>query len=111
MAEGKMVIFSNPASPEQEAEYNRWYNETHLKEVTAADTMTGATRYRFAAEQIPGQDVGPWRYMAMYHLVEPGPAIADMLANAAGFTPSDAAAPGAITTAVVYEKIFEKRKD
>lgn len=111
MAEGEMVIFTNPVSPGDEAEFHRWYNDIHLKEVTAADSMTGATRYRLAATQVPGQDIGPWRYMAMYHLTDAEKAIADMLGAAAGFTRTDTSAPGSEQTAIVYEKIFEKRKD
>lgn len=111
MAEGVMVIFSNPASPEQEAEYHRWYNDVHIPEVTAPASLGGATRYKVADTQIPGQDVGAHRFMAMYQFNDVETALGDMFANPGRNTPSDASAPGSIQTAVIYEKIYERRKD
>ncbi len=111
MAKGKMVIFTAPASAEKEPEFHRWYNEVHIPEIAAAaPSISGASRYKVSATQIPGQDTGPYPFLAVYHLDDPAKGISEMLAGAAGYTPTDASGPGGIQTAVVYEQIFETNK-
>lgn len=112
MAKGKMVIFTAPASAEKEGEFNHWYNNVHIPEITAAaPKISGATRYKAADAQIPGMEAPAQPYMAMYHLDDVKEGIGQMLSGAAGYTPTDSTSPeGGIATAVVYEQIFEFNK-
>jgi hypothetical protein len=61
-----MAVFSNPASPETEAEYNRWYDEVHVKEVLDLPGVVTATRYRLAdgAHSASSEH----RYLAVYEV-------------------------------------------
>ena len=69
MPKALMVVFTNPASPQVEAEYNRWYNEKHLPDVTSVPGIVAATRYKL--DKSVG--VGPTgsatqNYLALYEL-------------------------------------------
>ena len=37
MAKTLLLVWSTPASPEVEPEFNRWYSETHIPELRAAE--------------------------------------------------------------------------
>jgi hypothetical protein len=41
-----MVVQSSPASPEQDAEFNKWYDDEHLPEMLSLAGFTAARRYR-----------------------------------------------------------------
>jgi hypothetical protein len=68
MAQGKLIVFNEPASPEVEEEYNAWYDGDYLTQILASvPTITGAKRYRLA----PGQNSsipGAPRYLAIYDI-------------------------------------------
>ncbi|ADP83485.1 DUF4286 family protein [Pseudofrankia inefficax] len=49
MPRGIMVVQSSPASPEQDAAFNKWYDEDHLPEMLAVAGFTAARRYRLRA--------------------------------------------------------------
>jgi hypothetical protein len=61
MPKGVFVAITNPVSPEREAEYNEWYEGTHLPEVLAVDGFVSAKRYRAVDGEAP-------KYMAVYEL-------------------------------------------
>jgi hypothetical protein len=63
-----MFVFTEPASPEAEAEYNRWYKETHLAEVCAWPGITGARRYRLNPQSPGASHSRERRYLAVYDL-------------------------------------------
>jgi hypothetical protein len=73
-----MFVFTEPASPEVEAEYNRWYDEQHLPEVCAWPGITAARRYKLnpgspgaarSGEARSGEArSGEARYLAVYDL-------------------------------------------
>ena len=63
-----MVVFSNPASPEVEDEYNRWYDEDHLPLVRSAPGVVGATRYRLDGDP---RHAPEHRYLAVYEIDGP----------------------------------------
>lgn len=67
--ESVLMVYSDPSSPEAEAEYNRWYHETHLPEVIDVPGFVAASRYRVTAVNMLGE---PWvvsqRYLAVYEL-------------------------------------------
>ncbi len=71
MPKSLMLTFSSPASPEQEADYNRWYSEKHIREVVAnVPGVVGATRYKIekAVTTGTGSTPHPRDYVAIYEL-------------------------------------------
>ena len=66
---GLMMVFSNASSPEQVAEFNRWYDEIHLKEVLGVPGVVAASRYELDdAQMMPGEDGFGRRFLAMYEI-------------------------------------------
>lgn len=59
MAKGILYVESRPVAG-QEAEYNTWYDEVHLKEVIALDGFVSARRFA------PADGQGP--YVAIYEM-------------------------------------------
>ncbi len=59
-----LVVLTDPASPEVDDEYNRWYTDEHLPDVLAVPGYVRATRYRAM------DDAGPLeqQYLALYEL-------------------------------------------
>ena len=98
----KFVVFTNPAEG-KEAEYNRWYDEIHLGEVTSLPGFTGARRLR----NLPQGDAAPkHKYMAIYE-IESDDIAATMKglfehASAGRFNMSDAM--GADVETLLYEE-------
>ncbi|SHN75225.1 DUF4286 family protein [Cryptosporangium aurantiacum] len=66
MARTIMMVFTNPRSAEQEAEYNAWYNQVHLKELLDVPGVVAATRYRVA--EGAGTTEPSHRYVALYEV-------------------------------------------
>ena len=62
MARYHLVVMSNPAEG-QEDEYNRWYDEQHLKDVLAIDGIVSAQRFK-ASELMPAAH----KYSAVYEV-------------------------------------------
>jgi hypothetical protein len=56
----QLVVLSNPVEG-QEDDYNKWYDEQHLKDVLAVDGVVSAQRFK-VADLTPV----PHRYMAVY---------------------------------------------
>jgi len=67
MARHVFVVFTNPTSEAQEAEYNRWYNDRHLPDVLDVPGFVSAQRFRLSDTQRAAGPF-PWRYMALYHI-------------------------------------------
>lgn len=86
MATTIMAVFSDPASPEQEDEYNTWYDEVHLEELLGLPGVGGAVRYRIG-ESGPGEP--GHRYVALYPLTEPVEDVLEQM-GALGSRPSPA---------------------
>jgi hypothetical protein len=64
MAEYKFVVFSKP-SEGKEDEYNRWYDEEHVRDVVAIPGFTSAKRFR----RVPTEGEQPaWGYLAIYDI-------------------------------------------
>lgn len=59
------VVLTNPTSPEDEAEFNRWYTEQHLPDVLRVPGVVSAQRYKRTAQQ-RGSGPQPWNYLALY---------------------------------------------
>ena len=49
MSKAVYVVYSRPSAPEREADFNDWYDHTHLGEVCAVPGVTGARRFRLQA--------------------------------------------------------------
>jgi hypothetical protein len=62
MAKGIMVVQSEPVDPAHEDEFNDWYDNTHIPEITAVPGFVSARRY-----QAHGQSGGP-AYLAIYEI-------------------------------------------
>ena len=59
---GVYVVRTRPVSPEREAEFNEWYDGTHLPELLAVPGFVAARRYRRVA------DDGAPEYLAVYDI-------------------------------------------
>jgi hypothetical protein len=60
MRKAILYVESRPSSPERLAEYNTWYDETHLREVVALNGFVSARRFA------PVDDDGP--FVAIYEI-------------------------------------------
>jgi len=67
MKKYRFVVLSNP-TPGMEDEYNKWYNETHMREVVAVSGIDTAQRFKIHEESLrPG--VNPaHKYLAIYEI-------------------------------------------
>jgi hypothetical protein len=60
MPRGIMYVETMPVSPDKEAEYHKWYNETHLPQIVSVDGIVAARRFA------PVDGNGP--FVAVYEL-------------------------------------------
>ena len=102
MPSAKFVVFSNAAAGRDD-EFNRWYDNTHLREVCDVPGVLGATRYRVKSL---GDAAPRHRYLAIYELdpADPEAALGRILgrAGSGGFEMSDTLDP-AVETLLVEE--------
>jgi hypothetical protein len=103
MSNATLLVFSNPASAGDEAEYNRHYNDIHLPQVCRAPGVLGVTRYRAADFQMPDMGTPAFRYVAIHHLEDAELTLRRMMAAAPGWEYSSAT--GQPTARYLYEKI------
>lgn len=79
MAKYVFLVMTNPATPEQEAEYNRWYSNEHYRDVLGVPGFVAAQRFRLAPVQYDQsgpdrpQEAGavgkhPYKYLSVYEL-------------------------------------------
>ena len=69
MPRSLMLVFSSATSPEQDAEYNEWYNNKHLQDVVALPGIVGATRYKLEKKVgLDGIPVSGSEYLAIYEI-------------------------------------------
>jgi hypothetical protein len=59
MTKGILVVQSKPNSPEELAEFHRWYDEIHFPEILAVDGFRTARRF---------QDADGESYLAVYEV-------------------------------------------
>ncbi|MEU9272616.1 hypothetical protein AB0E04_45570 [Streptomyces sp. NPDC048251] len=84
-----LATLANPTSPEQEDEFNTWYNEAHLKEMSEIPGIARITRYRLADG--PGAESAEHRYLALYELDgDPATVLAEIRARSQSLTSSPA---------------------
>jgi len=66
-----MLVHTNPASAEQEAEFNAWYDQVHIPQLLErVPGIVRATRYVASAEMPPPAE----RYLAIYEIEADDPA-------------------------------------
>lgn len=67
----KLLVFSNPL-PGAEPEFNRWYNEDHIRDCLRTPGFKSVQRYRLADIQQPNQafveSAPSWRYCAAWEV-------------------------------------------
>ena len=73
MARSVLLVFTN-ATDGDDAEFNRWYDEVHLKEVLEAPGFVAAERFDLSDVQMMEAE-RPHRYLAIYE-IEGDPAAA-----------------------------------
>ncbi|MFT3872372.1 MAG: hypothetical protein QM714_06940 [Nocardioides sp.] len=67
MPKSIFIVQSN-AVPGREDEYNTWYNDVHLGDITALPGVDAAQRFRFADTQRGKDGPYPYEYIAIYEL-------------------------------------------
>ena len=60
MPKGIIYVETMPVSPDREAEYHKWYNDTHLAQILSVDGIVSARRFA------PTDGNGP--FIAIYEL-------------------------------------------
>ncbi|RZK02660.1 MAG: hypothetical protein EOO76_06045 [Novosphingobium sp.] len=89
MPKVKLVALTTPL-PGKEAEFNDWYQNKHLGEITSVPGFEGAQRFQLVAK-LAGND--PNTYLAIYDadVEDPGALLAGMgaLAQSGKMTPPD----------------------
>ena len=60
MPKGIIYVETMPVSPDREAEYHKWYNDTHLEQILSVDGIVSARRFA------PTNGDGP--FIAIYEL-------------------------------------------
>jgi hypothetical protein len=69
MPKGVLVVFSAPNGSAMEAEYNEWYDNTHVPEVTGVPGVVSARRFTLSDAQLtPGASVDRLPYLTIFEL-------------------------------------------
>lgn len=68
MARYKFVVLTNPR-PDQESEYNRWYDEVHLGDVVDVPGFVAAQRFQID----DAEDFSGYRYLSIYDIESDDP--------------------------------------
>ena len=67
MPKAIMLVFADPSDPAREAEFNEWYDGTHVKDVLKVPGIQTCTRYKLSTTET-GAPPMPGSYMAVYEL-------------------------------------------
>jgi hypothetical protein len=68
MPKAILVVHTEPATPEDAAAYNDWYDNIHVPDITALDGFVGATRYKVSGAQMGGAIPDVPAYVAIYEI-------------------------------------------
>lgn len=83
MARFHYVILSQ-AVPGREAEFDSWYDDTHLADVVRVDGVVSARRFNIETAIVTEFDAPQWRSVAIYEIESDDPvAVMDAIADAA----------------------------
>lgn len=82
-----LLVVRTDVDPEHEQEFNRWYDEVHLREIVNVPGVRSGRRYRLAEgdDVIPGE--GVQRYLAVYELEDRDVVHTPEFADARGWGP------------------------
>ena len=64
MPKAIVLVFTNCSDPAREAEFDEWYNNTHVPDILEAEGFVAATRYQLLGEPGPGQG----KFLAVYEV-------------------------------------------
>jgi hypothetical protein len=64
MPKAIVLVFTDCADPAREAEFNEWYNSTHIPDILQAEGFVAATRYQVLGNPGPGQG----KFLAVYEV-------------------------------------------
>lgn len=78
MPKAVLVVLTN-CPPGREAEFNEWYNNTHIPDILQLPGFVAATRYQIVGEPRQGQG----RFLALYEVESDDPAAAVAAVNKA----------------------------
>ena len=110
MSVHRLIVYTEPVAG-REDEYNKWYNEAHLKEVLEVEGFVAAQRFELADAQLAGPDDGakPGRFLAIYEIEAPNlqAALDNLMASSGKMNMSDALDQGA-AGAVAYSAICDR---
>ena len=63
------MVFSNATSDEAVPDFNRWYDEVHLRELLEVPGVVAATRFELDdAQMMPGENGFGKRFLAVYEI-------------------------------------------
>jgi hypothetical protein len=68
MPSAVLIVYTNPLTPDREADFNAWYDRTHLPEVLAVEGFVAASRYRLSDAQAKGTESPVHRFMSIYEV-------------------------------------------
>ncbi|EIV92437.1 hypothetical protein [Frankia sp. QA3] len=86
MARALFLVLSNPVDGRDD-EYNKWYDEVHIRDVCGVPGVVSAQRYQVRpdippADVAPGEGALPQRHLAVYELDdEPAKVFGEFLAR------------------------------
>ena len=64
-----LVVLTNPSDGDRDDDYNMWYDETHLSEVTQVPGIVSARRFKLSPVQMdPPSSLGHQQYLAIYEI-------------------------------------------
>ncbi len=70
MVRSIFLVLSDATSPQTDAEFNRWYSEKHIQDVSKVPGVVSATRYRIekGVTVLPGVNADGHGFVAIYEL-------------------------------------------
>ena len=105
------TVFSDVVTPDHEDEFNHWYTNTHVPDVTAVPGVLSARRFRLSALEsaFGGEIAQGQRYLVIYEIETDDPAsieqqMRERMADGR-FRPSDTMAGDPPPIALYYDEI------
>ncbi|HKY21305.1 MAG TPA: hypothetical protein VJM31_08805 [Vicinamibacterales bacterium] len=70
MVRSLFLVLSDSTSPDTDEEFNRWYSEKHIQDVSKVPGVVSATRYRIekGVTVLPGVNSDRHAYVAIYEI-------------------------------------------
>lgn len=70
MVRSIFLVLSDATGPDTDAEFNRWYSQKHIQDVSKVPTVISATRYRIekGVTVLPGVNPDSHGFVAIYEI-------------------------------------------